>query len=56
MNTTSDHRRGKMMRAGYNIRDQFGVHRIGDRRLEYANDCGRALSRRTCLPITVGSR
>ena len=50
------HRRRKMMRAGDDVGDDFGFRRIRHRRLQHADDRGRARSpSRTVLPITDGS-
>ena len=38
MRAAGDHRRAEVMRAGHDVRDDLGVGRIGDRRLEDADD------------------
>src|SRR3984957_7552140 len=44
MDAASDHGCGKMMRAGDYVGDDFGILRIGDARLEHANDCRRPIT------------
>ena len=44
VDAASDHGCGKMMRAGDDVRDDFGVLRIWDARLEDANNCRRAIT------------
>ena len=44
MNAARDHGCGKMMRAGDDVRDNFGILRIRDAGFEHANDCGRAIA------------
>src|ERR1700674_452600 len=45
MDAAGDHRRGKMMRAGDHVGDDFGFGRIGNRRLKYADDRGGTLAK-----------
>src|ERR1700674_4923779 len=44
MDAASDHGRGKMMRAGDDVRNNFGILRIRDARFEDANDGRRAIT------------
>jgi hypothetical protein len=44
MDAASDHGCGKMMRAGDDVGDDFGILGIWDARLEDANDCRRAIT------------
>ena len=42
MRTRGVHRRAEMVRAGDDIRDDFGIGRIRHRRLEHSDHCGGA--------------
>src|SRR5580704_14857298 len=44
MDAARDHGRGKMMRAGDDVGNNFGILRIWDARLEDANDCRRSIT------------
>src|SRR5258708_39302508 len=44
MDAAGDHRRGKMMRAGPHVGDDFSCGRIGNRRLQHADDGGGTLA------------
>ena len=59
MDAAGDHGGGKVMRAGDDVGDDFGVLGIGDAGFEDADDGRRrdrrCCSRRTVLPMTEGS-
>src|ERR1700677_2667528 len=44
MDAAGDHGRGKMMRTGDHVGDDFGILRVGDARLEHANDGRRPIT------------